>query len=54
MEMLGLIWPGAVCDETIQDNNMTDHTGAIYAENDNELLWPIRPNAVYNGNQIGQ
>lgn len=27
--------------KTIQDNNMTDHTCAVYDENDTELLWSI-------------
>ena len=31
-----------------QDNNVTDHTGALYAKNETELSWPIRQGAVYD------
>ena len=31
-----------------QDNNMIDHTGALYVENDTEPLWPIKLGAVYD------
>ena len=27
--------------KTRQDNNMTNSTGVVYAENDTELSWPI-------------
>ena len=27
--------------KTRQDNDVTDRTGVVYAENDSELLWPI-------------
>ena len=31
--------------KTREDNNVTDHIGAVYAENDTELSWPIRSSA---------
>ena len=40
--------------KTRQDNDVTNHTGTIYAKNDTKLLWPIRSGTVYNRNQIGQ
>ena len=36
--------------KTRQDNEMTDHIGAVYAENDNELSLPIRLGADYDEN----
>ena len=30
-----------------QDNNVVDCIGAFYVKNDIELLWSIRPGAVY-------
>ena len=40
--------------KTRQDNDMTKHTSAVYAENVTELLCPIKLSAVYDENQIGQ
>lgn len=40
--------------KTKQDNNVTDHIGVVYAENETELSWPIGPDAVCEENQIGQ
>ena len=40
--------------KTRHDNNVIDRIGAIYAENETELSWPIRPDAVYEENQMGQ
>ena len=37
-------WPiglGAICDENQQENNVTDHNGAVYTENDTVLSWLI-------------
>ena len=31
--------------KTKQENNVTNHKGAIYIEIDTKLLWPIRPDA---------
>lgn len=36
------------------ENDMTDHTSAIYVENDTKLLWPIKSSANYDENQIEQ
>lgn len=36
--------------KTRQDNDMTNHTGVVYIENDNELSRPIRPATIYNEN----
>ena len=36
--------------KTRQDNDVIEHTNAIYAENDIELLWPIELGVVYNEN----
>ena len=33
---------------------MTDHTGAIYVENETELSWSIGSGVVYDENHIGQ
>ena len=38
--------------KTRQDNDVTDHRGVFYFENDIELSWSIRPGAVYDKNQI--
>ena len=38
--------------KTRQDNDVTDHTGAIYVENNIELSWPIESGVVYDKNQI--
>lgn len=40
--------------KTRQDNNVIDRIGVIYAENDNELSWPIGLGANYGENQIVQ
>ena len=36
--------------KTKQDNDVTNLTGVVYAENDNDLSWPIRSSADYNEN----
>lgn len=36
--------------KTRVDNKVTDHIGAVYGENDNDLSWPIGPGGVYNEN----
>ena len=36
--------------KTKQDNDMTDHVGAIYAKNDNEQSWLIRLSVACNEN----
>ena len=33
-----------------QDNDVTDHTGGIYVENDSELSWPISSGVDYDEN----
>ena len=33
-----------------QNNDMTDHIGAIYVENEIELSWSVKPSAVYDRN----
>ena len=40
--------------KTREDNDMTDHTSAIYVENEIELLWPIKLGMACDENQIGQ
>ena len=40
--------------KTRQDNNMINHIGAIYHENEIELSWLIGSGAVYEKNQKGQ
>ena len=40
--------------KTKQDNDETDGTGVVYAENETELSWSIRPCTVCDKNQIGQ
>ena len=34
--------------KTKHDNDMTDHIGLVYVENDIELLGPIGPGVVYD------
>ena len=34
-----------------QDNDVTDHTGVIYAKNEIELSWSIEQDAVYHEKQ---
>ena len=36
--------------KTKQDNDMTNHGGALYIENDTELLWSIELGAIYDEN----
>ena len=36
------------------DNGVIDRTCAVYAENEIEPSWSIRPSAAYDENQIGQ
>ena len=36
------------------ENDMIDHTGAIYAKNNTKLSWPIRSGANCDENQIRQ
>ena len=36
--------------KTRLDNDLSDYAGAIYAENNAELLWLIRPGGVYDEN----
>ena len=40
--------------KTRQDNDMSDYTNVVYANNETELLWLIRSGMVYDENQIGQ
>ena len=40
--------------KTGQDNDMTKHTSAIYAENVTELLCPIKLSAICDKNKTGQ
>ena len=40
--------------KTRQDNDVTDHIGAFYVENNIEILWPIGLGVVCDKNQIGQ
>lgn len=39
--------------KTRWDNDMTDHTCAVYDENDIELFWPIGLGVDNDENQIG-
>lgn len=39
---------------TREDNDMSDHTGAVYIDNDIELSWSIGPGVDYDESQIGQ
>ena len=52
--MTWLIGLGMVYAKTNQDNDLTDHTGAIYAKNKTEFSWPIRSGADFGENQIRQ
>ena len=36
--------------KTKQDNDMSNHTSAIYVENANKLLWPIKSSEVHDKN----
>ena len=36
--------------KTREDNNVTDHTGAVYVENDIKLSWSIRSSAICDEN----
>ena len=36
------------------NNNVTDRIGTVYAENENELSWPIRQGVVYDKNDTQQ
>ena len=40
--------------KTRQDNDMTDHIGAVYAKNDNELLWHVGLGDNYDEKQTRQ
>ena len=40
--------------KTKEDNDVIDRIGAIYAENETELSWPIRLSVVYDKNQTRQ
>ena len=40
--------------KTKQDNGVANHIGAIYIENEIDLLWPIRSGPVYDENKIRQ
>ena len=40
--------------KTKQNNDMTDHTDAVYIKNEIELPWLIVPGLVYDEYQIGQ
>ena len=37
-----------------QDNDVTNCTGAVYAENEIELSWPIKSSINCEENHIGQ
>ena len=34
--------------KTTQDDDVTDHTGVVYTENNTELSWPIGVGAVFD------
>lgn len=36
------------------DNNVSDHTGTIYVENESKLSWPIGSGAINDKNQTRQ
>ena len=38
--------------KTSQDNNMIDHWGLVYVENETELSWHIELGTVYDESQI--
>ena len=40
--------------KTKQKNDVTDHIGAFYVENNIEISWPIGLGVVCDKNQIGQ
>ena len=40
--------------KTKQDNNETDGTSVVYAENETKLSWSIGPCTIYDKNQTGQ
>lgn len=40
--------------KTNQDNDVTDHIGVIYTENEIKLLWPIGSDVDYSKNKIKQ
>lgn len=50
-EYLGPIRPSLVCDETTQDNDVTDLPYAGYTENEIELLWLIKSSVICHENQ---
>lgn len=39
---------------TTEDNDMSNHTGVVYTDNDAKLSWPIGSRVNYDENQIGQ
>ena len=39
---------------TREDNDVTNHIGAVYIENNTELSWSIGSSGIYTENQIGQ
>lgn len=39
--------------KTRQGNDVTNHTGSLYIENEIELLWLIWQGTVYDEDQIG-
>ena len=39
---------------TREDNDVSNHTGVVYTDNDAKLSWPIRSSVNYDENQIGQ
>lgn len=41
-------------NKTKQDNDVSNHIGAVYDKNEIELSWPIGPGDVCDKNQIGQ
>ena len=40
--------------KTRQDNDVIEGTSAVYAENDNELSWPMGLGVIYDKNKGGQ
>lgn len=53
-ELLWLIKSGSVYDKNQQENSMTNHNGAVYIKNYNQILWPIGLGVDYDKNKIGQ
>ena len=47
------IWVSYVI-KTSQDNDVTDHIGVIYTENEIKLSWPIGSDVDYSKNKIKQ